>query len=478
MSLALPWARGRAAERRQGGTLSRPAPANARAAALMPVAQFVYFVFLMMIFIGQEPFSPRNQEQLVAMAASNDGSDPFKQVFFIGFALILTFLELSRRYEQQYRFTYWPILAMLAWFLLSCAWAVEPFVSFKRVMQQVIVVYITFVSLTLLGPERIYRTLVAALVLSLLICWISLPLTQHAVHPPTESDKALIGAWRGFFFHKNIAGAVMALTFVVTAHAFFTTRKWYFALFSVMAFVFVVGTKSKTSLALCFGILAVSSIYRYLSQSVARRAILLLLVGVGMLVFLALYIAFQPLIERLFADPTSFTGRVSIWQVAIDYLADHPYLGAGFGGFWQVGVHSPAHDYLNQQFQLLTAHSHNGYLEILVTTGPVGLALLLVSFVVLPAWWFLTGATRQNATLLATAFAIWSFVIYQNLLETSFFDKDRQVWVIFLASMAIAHASFKTTEHPTWRRRFAPDDQRRPAGERRRAYATASGGVS
>jgi O-antigen ligase len=442
--------------------LPQPAPAAAGPSAtvredasggrLLQVAQCVYFVFLMMIFIGQQPFSPRNQEQLVAMAANTDGSDPFKQAFFIGFAGLLTLLEIVRRYRPQYRFTFWPLVAMLAWFLISCSWGVDPFVSFKRVMQQVIVIYITFLSLALIGPERLYQTLRAALILSLVICWVSLPLTAAAFHPPTESDKALIGAWRGFFFHKNIAGAVMALTFVTTAHAFFSTRKWYFALFSIMAFVFVIGTKSKTSLALCFAILAVSAIFRLLSGSVPKRAILLLLVGLGMVGFLGLYIAFETTVERLFADPTAFTGRVSIWKVVTDYLADHPFLGAGFGGFWQVGERSPAHLYLNQQFQLLTAHSHNGYLEILVTTGPIGLVLLLVSFVALPAYWFLTGGTRENGALMATSFAIWSFVLYQNLLETSFFDKDRQVWVIFLAAIAIAHATFKAVERPAWRR--------------------------
>src|SRR3546814_1128017 len=111
--------------------------------------------------------------------------------------------------------------------------------------------------------------------------------------------------------------------------------------------------------------LAISNIYRALSDNTQKRAILLLMLGFGMVGFLALYIAYKPTIERLFADPTSFTGRVSIWQVVFDYLADHPYLGAGFGGFWQVGVNSPAHDYLNQHFQMLTAHSHDGYLEIL-----------------------------------------------------------------------------------------------------------------
>jgi exopolysaccharide production protein ExoQ len=182
MSLALPWHRGRVPLRTIAPAHARSQFTPSRAEALIPVAQFVYFVFLMMIFIGQQPFSSRNQEQLVAMAANNDGSDIFKQAFFIGFAVLLTLLELARRYKPQYRFTYWPLLLMLGWFLISCAWGVDPFVSFKRAMQQVIVIYITFVSLALLGPERIYRTLVAALVTSLLICWVSLPLTPNAVH--------------------------------------------------------------------------------------------------------------------------------------------------------------------------------------------------------------------------------------------------------------------------------------------------------
>ncbi|MGK6319197.1 O-antigen ligase family protein [Sphingomonas sp. DT-204] len=458
MSLRATWHRRAAVHAAAPSRIARTAAAANAAGegATLPIAQAVYFVFLMLIFIGQQPFSPRTQEQLVAAAANSDGSDLFKQAFFIGFALLLTGIELFRRHDIHYRFTFWPLVVMLAWFLLSCSWGVDPFVSFKRVMQQAIVIYITFLSLALLGPQRLYETLRAALIVSLLICWISLPLTPNAVHPPTESDKALVGAWRGFFFHKNIAGAVMALTFVVCAQAFFSTRKWSFAVLSVLALVFVIGTKSKTSTALCLVILLASSIYRLLSGSISKRAVLLLLVGAGMVTFLGLYIAFQPTIERLFADPTSFTGRVSIWKVDFDYLADHPYLGAGFGGFWQVGELSPSRQYINQQFHLFTAHSHNGYLEILVTTGPVGLVLLLLSFVAMPAYWFLTGATRNNVLLLSTAFGIWSFVLYQNLLETSFFDKDRQVWIIFLSAIAVAHASFKSVERPRWRRHSRP----------------------
>ncbi|EQB30033.1 O-antigen ligase family protein [Sphingobium ummariense] len=423
-------------------------------ARLVLVAQAFYFIFLMMVFIGQQPFASRTQEELVAMAQDNNGSDLFKQALFIGFALLLTGVQLVRRYPPRYRFTLWPLAIMLGWFFITCSWGVDPFVSFKRAMQQLIVIYITFSALSLIGPERLMQALRYALIVSLVICWVSLPLTPAAVHPPSESDQALVGAWRGFFFHKNIAGAVMALCFMVCVNAWVDTKKWVYVLFAAMAFVFVVGTKSKTSLALSFGILGVCAVYRLLSDSTQRRAILLLLVGIGMVGFLWLYVVYQPTIERLFADPTSFTGRVSIWEVDLAYLKDHPFLGAGFGGFWQVGARSPAFDYLNQEFQLLTAHSHNGYLEILVTTGPIGLILLLISFVALPAWWFLTGANAENRRLMVPAFALWVFVLYQNLLETSFFDKDRQVWVIFLAAMATAHATYKARPQVAWHRRF------------------------
>ncbi|WP_176595822.1 MULTISPECIES: O-antigen ligase family protein [Sphingobium] len=439
----------------RGGIAAPPTPrtGGGESMRMVWITQIFYFVFLMMVFIGQQPFASRTQDELVAMAQENDGSDLFKQMLFIGFALLLTGVQIIRKHPLQYKFTFWPLAIMLVWFFISCTWGVDPFVSFKRAMQQLIVIYITFCALSLMGPQRLFDALRAALIVSLIICWVSLPLTPAAVHPPTESDKALIGAWRGFFFHKNIAGAVMALTFIVCGNAWIDRRKWYYALFAVMAFVFVIGTKSKTSLALCVGMLAISNIYRALSDNTQKRAILLLMLGFGMVGFLALYIAYQPTIERLFADPTSFTGRVSIWRVVFDYLADHPYLGAGFGGFWQVGVNSPAHDYLNQQFQMLTAHSHDGYLEIWVTTGPLGLIMLLISFLALPAYWFLTGSTKENQSLMVPAFAIWVFVMYQNLLETSFFDKDRQVWVIFLAAVATAHATFKAKPRPQWSRR-------------------------
>ena len=165
--------------------LTRPGVAaikKTESARLILVAQIFYFIFLMLVFIGQQPFASRTQDELVAMAQENSGSDLFKQALFIGFALLLTGVQLIRRYPPRYRFTLWPLALMLGWFFLTCSWGVDPFVSFKLAMQQLIVIYITFSALSLIGPERLLQALRYALILSLIICWVSLPLTLSLIH--------------------------------------------------------------------------------------------------------------------------------------------------------------------------------------------------------------------------------------------------------------------------------------------------------
>src|SRR3546814_8597797 len=81
-----------------------------------------------------------------------------------GFALLLTGVQIIRKHPLQFRFTFWPLAIMLVWFFISCTWGVDPFVSFKRAMQQLIVIYITFCALSLMGPQRLFATLRAALI--------------------------------------------------------------------------------------------------------------------------------------------------------------------------------------------------------------------------------------------------------------------------------------------------------------------------
>jgi len=60
----------------------------------------------------------------------------------------------------------------------------------------------------------------------------------------------------------------------------------------------------------------------------------------------------------------TLTGRTDIWEYLIPYAMDKIILGHGYGGFW-TDAHRAAS----------SSHAHNGYLDIILDLGLVGLAL-------------------------------------------------------------------------------------------------------
>jgi exopolysaccharide production protein ExoQ len=91
----------------------------------------------------------------------------------------------------------------------------------------------------------------------LVINIVSVKVVANAVHLPGEADPQLVGNWRGVYVHKNIAGAVGAMTALVLL---FTPRTKVWLKLADLAVVglalfFTVMTHSKSSL----GLLAVAA---------------------------------------------------------------------------------------------------------------------------------------------------------------------------------------------------------------------------
>lgn len=82
-------------------------------------------------------------------------------------------------------------------------------------------------------------------------------------------------------------------------------------------------------------------------------------------------------------EKLTFTQRTDVWRFTVDQFRLHPWRGVGFGSFWDVDPKvqpSLQADAWFAQPDAATNESHNGYLDILVTTGIPGLigALLLL----------------------------------------------------------------------------------------------------
>jgi exopolysaccharide production protein ExoQ len=74
----------------------------------------------------------------------------------------------------------------------------------------------------------------------------------------------------------------------------------------------------------------------------------------------------------------TLSGRAFIWPLVSHYIGFRPWFGYGYEAFW-----NPAHiDTISDELQWGLREAHNGYLEVLLSTGIVGLSCAVVAVLI------------------------------------------------------------------------------------------------
>jgi exopolysaccharide production protein ExoQ len=399
-------------------------------------AQFAFAGVLFLVFVGLQPFASRDNIGDFLLA-SGEGDLP-RQISYILAFIIVVGLAYSFRGKKALKAIPISFAIVLLWCLLSVTWAIEPGIALRRLLLTIIVVSCVMCSVDVLGTQRSLQTLWFVLAIVLIVSCVSLLFVPQAVHLPFELEGELAGDWRGLYYHKNIAGPATALSALLFYHYGLATRRWIDWLLFATSVIFLIGTHSKSAIGFFLASIVISTTYRQMYRTEMGRLLFrFLLVAVLLTATFAWIVAYDTIAD-LMTDPNSFTGRVAIWQTVFAYLQDHWLLGAGYSSFWQIGEASPALSIAYESWVGMAAHSHNGYVEILVTTGVIGLFLAVAVFVILPVKQLL-GSNTHDVDLKSLLFALVFFVVFENLLENIFLDRDRPEWVIFLIVLAILH---------------------------------------
>jgi O-antigen ligase len=154
---------------------------------------------------------------------------------------------------------------------------------------------------------------------------------------------------------------------------------WQFAYVLMIAF-FIVMSRPVTGLILMF-FYVVCMAALYLLRRVERRTALtlgIILVSSVVLVFV-IGLPQISLVLGFFGRDTTLTGRTEIWQGLMESVAKRPLLGFGYAAFWQGLNGESANAILSSHW--IFAYAHNGFLEILLQVGVVGLVVFLVTIV-------------------------------------------------------------------------------------------------
>ena len=403
-----------------------------------------FTIFLLLVFVGLEPFAPRaDVSTFGGVAQGNSQGDMLRQISYIGAFGLIVMAILTRQGMAAIRAVPLSIALLLGWCLASMLWAAQPEVVIRRAGLEVIIVLSVFFGIEALGTARAFAIFKWLLLAVLVINWLSIPVIPAARHFATEIDTALIGNWRGLYGHKNIAGAVSAITALIFLFGRHGKGNWIGILVALAATLFLVMSQSKSSLGFLPIAAAAGLAYRYSWKDGLSRAILLvvtvlLLLGIGLA---TLFYADE--ISRLLSDPREFTGRSAIWAAELAYIRDHPLLGHGFGTFADTGGLSPLHGYVNDNWVETVSHGHNGYLQLLVTIGGIGFALAMAALVLSPLRRFWRLAQDDSRSLF---FALFVFVVLHNMMESDFLEGDGVSWTTMLLVIAMLRNSERSAE--------------------------------
>lgn len=386
-----------------------------------------FCALLMLALVG--PFMTYESE------AGQGAGQLARQVGYIAIALLTAYSVRALKVPKRLLVVPIWIAIAVGWCWLSATWAFDPRISVRRLVLMTIVLWSSFVLVRQLGYQSTLLLIRGVLVLLLAVNFIAVfGYPEIGVHMFDRiGEGGLAGDWRGIMAHKNMAGLVTALT--ILYFTFDAGQVSRFIQIPVLAAAgyFLWFSSSRTSVGVCVAALAIGFLYSWYRFKYRPIAIIVL-VALTVVGAVIQNVYSDPFL-RVLNDPTSFTGRTVIWSAMWAFYRNFPLFGAGYGSFWNIGPASPINQY-GSDWLLQVAEGHNGYLDLLVTIGPIGLALVVVATMILPIAKLLNWRRSEGQTG-ALLMAVLIFIIGHNATESSLFDRDNIGQVFLMLNLAM-----------------------------------------
>ena len=278
-----------------------------------------------------------------------------------------------------------PILLYFSYSLVSLAWSAYPFIVFKRWIKDVGDLVMVLIVVTEAHPIEAARRLLSRV--SFIILPGSVLLIRYSyLGRAYDPDGILMPT--GVTTNKNTLGLI---TFVLAVGLLWSVCLFlreatpnrgrrvfaHGAVLAIAVFLLVIAD-SATSLA-CFApgaVVVVASAFPAIARRPARvHALVMVLVVAGCL---AMWLGGQGTVAGALGRGANLTGRTDIWNAVIPLVPD-PLLGAGFESFWlSLDYRALARALPHWRHPEWLNSSHNGYIEVYLNLGWVGLSLVML----------------------------------------------------------------------------------------------------
>ena len=386
----------------------------------------------------------RSASQWLSLSAPVDGGDlaegsPVDRLVYTGLLIAGVLLLANRTAQASKLIRANPvILFFFCYCLVTIVWSEFPLVAFKRWTKSVgdfvmVLLVVTDKQPTVAFKRLLTRTSFLLVPLSVLFIkyipelgrvygiWLG-----EAHYTGVTTNKNTLGAICLFFG----LGAIWRLIDLVRGQEQERRKLRLIAhgtIFVMVLWLFWL-INSMTSMS-CF-ILAVTLVFAASIRAIARRPFLIHLMVAAMITVCVcvLFLGVSPEALQSMGRNPSLTDRTDVWALLLT-VADNPILGAGFESFWM----GPRLDKIWSVYSWRPLQAHNGYLEIYLNLGWVGIVLLAV--VIVTGYGTIATAFRNQLPTARLRLGYFVVGMIFNCTEAAFFRMMAPAWIFFLLSI-------------------------------------------
>ena len=358
---------------------------------------------------------------------------PLDRAFYFG--IIISSLVVLARRQLDWGKAFaanWPVFLFYAYFLLSVTWSEASIPAFKRWFKDLGNVFVAMVILTERNPMQAIRAVFVR------CAYILLPLSVIYIRFIPELGRRYSRAGGlepiGATMQKNSLGILVLVCGLVLIWEWLEqTRRGKASrnraekylpliLFSTGAYLLYVCDSKTSIVCLAIGAAVLWSIkVPFLRSRVRLIGPILLVSALGFYLADAAFGIKEAVVTGLGRDMT-FTGRTDVWRELLALKTD-PVLGIGFCTIWS------SEFYLNQLPPWVGVSAHNGYLEMYLDGGMVGVFFVVV--MLLAVGWRIYRDLEFGGTFSLFRFAIFLAIVIGDFSE-SHFGRMSSLWFTFL----------------------------------------------
>jgi exopolysaccharide production protein ExoQ len=363
---------------------------------------------------------------------------------FNGTLFLLALIVLKRRGFSwgQFVAANKALVTVFVFFLFSMLWSEFPFPTLKRLVQEFGAVLIAPILLTEKNSPVSFRILFAR------VSYILFPLSVVLIRyfPKVGRNISSVSGAQmvsGVADHKNSLGQLALVFLLVLLWDFAESRKdgtapkagaarsARFINFGIGIYLLLVSSSATSLMCFLFGL----GLY-YASERLSqlRNAKMLFIASVFLIVGAMIVnqkFGISSRVSMALGRGENMSGRKAIWDKILE-KETNPLVGHGFRGFWETPEGLSVAEEL-QTNRLVS--SHNGYLEIYVQGGLVGLFLLFVFLL----------ATGINATdklvvgdpLGRIAILVWPILLIYNATESAYLQVGTLWFTMLIVTMRV-----------------------------------------